>query len=93
MEDKNETCEKCAFFSQHFSYTGNCYHTVNCGHCLKRVKNKDNRGFPNSSVCEQWKPKDEVIVKRKQSIAEALLTMSERIDEILSMINNGYLDI
>ncbi len=93
MEDKNETCEKCAFFSQHFSYTGNCYHTVNCGHCLKRVKNKDNRGFPHSSFCEQWELKDEVIAKRKQRIAEVLITMSERIDEILSMINNGYLDI
>lgn len=93
MKNEKTSCENCAFFRQHFSFAFNSYHPVNCGHCIMGVKSKDNRRFPCSTVCEQWEPKDDIVAKRKERVADSLITLAKRADEILSMINNGYLDI
>lgn len=92
MNTKDKTCNNCAFFCQHFSYTHNSYHIINYGHCLNDLRIKATQRV-RLTVCEQWKPKDEVIAKRKESVANSLITLSKRVDEILSMINNGLLDI
>jgi hypothetical protein len=84
IKTNENTCKNCRYYSQHYSKQGTAYNTVCCGHCL----NRNNKKMQPLGNCEYW---EDIAVKkeeRKRNIIEALIFMSERLDELTKLLKD-----
>lgn len=84
--DKEKSCKNCRYYSQHYTKQGTRYNTVFCGHCLhKDVRNYKRRPL---ELCENW---EDIAIKkeeRKRDIKEAIIVMSERLEELTMILKD-----
>ena len=83
MEEKS--CENCRYYVKHYRKDKLRYKEVNCGHCSERMNKK-------LVLCDKWESADILKEERKLSIKKALINMSERLDEIALILNDGETD-
>lgn len=83
-ENKDDKCcDNCKHFCRHYSWTGNGFCAVNCGHCAcekRPVRERLNYSYVTS--CRFWEDGEEVNAERNKSILKAVKNMSDRLDEI-----------
>ena len=66
------TCKECANYIQHYAFLDGAFHTVFCGHCRKRSRQKIK---PFTCICEDFvpgEPREEQLVT-KRYLTKALL--------------------
>lgn len=80
--EKEKRCENCEFYLQHYAKIKKLVYPIFCGHCVcDSYKHAKTRG-PNY-VCEFWKKRKISIEKRrKREVAEALVEISYRLDDL-----------
>lgn len=83
---KEKSCQSCRYYSQHYTKQGTRYDNVHCGHCL----HKNSRDYKRRPLkfCEYW---EDIAIKkeeRKHDIIEAIILMSERLDELAMILKD-----
>lgn len=86
MEPPEKICTNCRYFVQHYRKINTVFRRVFCGHCEKRTLTpKEKRSFPSILNCPVWEPIEIQLDERRQTIAQALLNIDERL-KIISEI-------
>lgn len=79
-------CENCRYYSNHFSKQGTRIDNVHCGHCLhKKIRNYKRQPL---ELCENWETIEIQKEERKRDIEEAIIAISERLDEIALILKD-----
>ena len=87
-------CETCANYFQHYGWTANRFRAIECGHCLEfKITKRKHINYPRRDGCELWQTKEKEIAKREKNLKATLTQMAIQIDEIIVLLNNGYLNL
>lgn len=81
-----KSCDNCRYYSQHYTKQGTGYGSVCCGHCLHdNVRNYKRQPL---ELCQHWESLTLKKKERKQNIKEAIISMSERLNELTEILKD-----
>ena len=93
-EEIKKCCENCGNYFQHYGWTAEKFRPIECGHCLKfKITKKKHISYPNREKCDFWQTKEEKIAIREKRLKDDLTQMATYINDIIILIENGYLDL
>lgn len=79
-------CENCRHYCLHYSKGGTRYFPIHCGHC---VRGEEPSSTNPSDCCKYWEDIIEKKEARRRSVKEAIIDMSERLDELTIILQDN----
>lgn len=80
-------CENCQYYVAHYAKLNTSYFYIHNGHCIN-LNHRARQKKHEPVLCEYW---EDIIIKkedRKRGIKEAIILMSERLDELTMILKD-----
>lgn len=86
-DEKNNTCENCRFFYQHYIKSSQRYTKTCCGHCVHLYgKRLFNKSF--FKVCKFWEEQEPKSKKQRENIKETIYRITDCLNAIYSILKD-----
>lgn len=89
MENDNQTCDNCKYYSEHYVKLDNgIFMKTSIGHCKnkKHTFNQSIKIIKRQRICELWEPADIIIEGRKCSILNIIAAMEIHLSQIKQIL-------